>query len=46
MGDKIEGRLEEIGSQIGCGVAQQGQGQRMVGIQVGNEQEERKGEEG
>ena len=45
MGEQIEGRLERIGSQYGEGMVQQGQGQRMVGIQVGNEQEERKGEE-
>ena len=44
-GDKIEGRLEGIGSQYGEGMVQQGQGKRMVGIQVVNEQEERKDEE-
>ena len=40
MGDKIEGRLEGIGSQVNWGMVQQGQRQRMVGIQIGREQEE------
>ena len=45
MRDKIEGRLEGIGSQVNWGMVQQGQGWRMVGIQIGREQEEGKREE-
>ena len=45
MDDKIEGRLEGVGSQVNWGMVQQGQGQRMVGIQIGREQEEKKREE-
>jgi len=45
MGDKIEERLEGIGSQLNWGMVQQGQGWRMVGIQIGREQEEGKREE-
>ena len=46
-GGVIDGRLEEVGSQLNSRMVQQCQGSLLVGIQVGRRQEEEKrGEEG